>query len=425
MTHAQAVSYLFSLLGENGGAGLGLRRMWALVERLGNPQKAFRVVHVAGTNGKGSTSCMIAAGLRASGARVGFCSSPHLTRFNERIEIDGRPLDDDAFIAAMAEVRTAIEAMASVGDYGVRPTLFEAITAAAFCAFRRARVEWGVIEVGLGGRLDASNVVDSELAVITPIDLDHEDWLGKGLGRIAGEKAGIFRANGRAVSSGQRPEARLALEAKAAELAVELSFAPDLWPVENAEPDELGRFRIDSEGFSARLALAGEHQVENAWTAVAALDRLGVSKESIRDGLEVARWPGRLEWFQQEPPILLDAAHNPSGARALAAHLRRFHGDREIRLIYGSSRDKAVDEVAGLLFPLADRVLLTRSTVARSASPQALLGLTDHLHPRIECVDPPAEALRAARQGATDRTLIVVAGSIFLLGEIRPIILAE
>lgn len=425
MTHQQAVSYLFSLLGENGGAGLGLERMRTLVERLGNPQQSFRVVHVAGTNGKGSTSCMIAAGLRASGARVGFCSSPHLTRFNERIEIDGQPIDDDGFIAAVEEVRVACEEMAAVGDFGRRPTLFEAITAAAFCAFRRAEVGWGVIEVGLGGRLDASNVVESELAVITPIDLDHEAWLGKGLRRIAGEKAGIFRANGRAVSAAQQPEARQALAAKAAELNVDLAFASEFWPLDSAEPDELGRFELRSRELCIKPALAGEHQIENALTAIAALDRLGVPATAIREGLETAEWAGRLEWFEQAPPILLDAAHNPSGARALAAYLQRFHVDREIRLIYGSSRDKAVDEVAGWLFPLADQVLLTRSAVTRSVSPLTLLGLTDHLHDRIRCVEPPKEALRQARAGATEKTLVLVAGSIFLLGEIRPQILAE
>ncbi len=425
MTHQQAVSFLLSLLGESGGAGLGLERMRALVERLGHPERSFRIVHVAGTNGKGSTGAMIASGLRASGARVGFFSSPHLTRFNERIEVDGEPVGDEDFVAAVAEVRREIEAMASEGDHGVRPTLFEAITAAAFCAFRRAEVEWGVIEVGLGGRLDASNVVESELAVITPIDLDHEAWLGKGLRRIAGEKAGIFRAGGRAVSAGQQPEARQALVDKAEELDVELVFAPERWLLEGSRPDALGRFEILAGGLRIQLALAGKHQVDNALTALAALDCLGVDPEAIRIGLETARWPGRLEWFNGEPPILLDAAHNPSGARALAEHLQRFHAARKIRLVYGSSRDKAVDEVAGYLFPMAERVLLTRSAVTRSAGTRTLLSLTDHLHVDIECIEPAAEALRRAREGADERTLVVVAGSIFLLGEIRPLILAE
>ena len=425
MTHQQAVSYLLSLLGESSGAGLGLERMQALVQRLGNPQESFRVVHVAGTNGKGSTAAMIAAGLRAAGARVGFYSSPHLTRFNERIEIDGRPVDDESFVLAVEEVRAEIEVMSAEGDHGVRPTLFEAITAVGFCAFRRACVDWAVVEVGLGGRLDATNVVDSELAVITPVDLDHEAWLGKGLRRIAGEKAGIFRLGGRAVAAGQQPEVREALEARAASLHVDLRFAPELSPLDSAQPDRLGRFEIVLGGRRIHLALAGEHQVDNASTAIAALNLLGVEPEAVRAGLESTSWPGRLEWFEQSPPVLLDAAHNPSGARALAAHLRRFHGDREIRLVFGASRDKAVDEVAGLLFPLARRVLLTRSAVARSVSPRTLLSLTDHLHEEIECVEPPALALRRAREAAGPSTLIVVAGSIFLLGEIRPLILAE
>ena len=425
MTYQQAVGYLFSLLGESGGAGLGLQRMTALVDRLGRPDRSFRVVHVAGTNGKGSTAAMIAAGLRASGAKAGFHSSPHLTRFNERIQIDGRPIDDQGFVAAVEAVRAAIESLAAQGDFAHRATLFEAITATAFCAFRSAGVDWGVIEVGLGGRLDATNVVDSELAVITPIDLDHESWLGKGLWRIAGEKAGIFRSGGQAISAAQQPEARRALEEKAVELGVDLVFAPELQPLVSARPDSLGRFEISALGLTTRLALAGEHQAGNALTAAAALDRLTIAPEAIRAGLEAAQWPGRLEWFEGRPPSLLDAAHNPSGARALAAYLRRFHADREICLIYGSSRDKAVEEVAGLLFPLAKRVLLTRSAVQRSVSPRTLLELTDHLHPEIQSVEPPAEALRQAREGAGKRGLIVAAGSIFLLGEIRPLILAN
>ncbi len=425
MNHQQAVSYLLSLLGESGGAGLGLERMQALVKRLGHPERTFRIVHVAGTNGKGSTGAMIASGLRASGAKTGFYSSPHLTRFNERIEIDGEPVDDDGFVSAVAEVRGEIESMSAEGDRGVRPTLFEAITATAFCAFRRAQVDWAVIEVGLGGRLDASNVVESELAVVTPIDLDHEAWLGKGLRRIAEEKAGIFRQGGRAVSGGQQPEARQALADKAAELDVELVFAPERWLLEGSRPDALGRFEVLTGGLRVQLALAGAHQVDNALTAIAALDCLGIAPDAIRKGLETARWPGRLEWFDRQPPVLLDAAHNPSGARALAEHLKRFHSDRKIRLVYGSSRDKAVDEVAGYLFPLADRVLLTRSAVTRSASTQTLLSLTDHLHADIECAEPAAEALRRAREAADAETLVVVAGSIFLLGEVRPLILAE
>ncbi|MBI1353109.1 MAG: bifunctional folylpolyglutamate synthase/dihydrofolate synthase [Acidobacteria bacterium] len=427
MTYEQSIRYLLSLLGESGGAGLGLQRMQALVERLGRPDKAFRVVHVAGTNGKGSTAAMIASGLRAAGFRTGFHSSPHLTRFNERIEIDGAPVDDEAFVRAVEEVRAAIEALTVDADRSSHPTLFEAVTAAAFCAFRNAGVAWGVIEVGLGGRLDATNVVDSELAVITAIDLDHEAWLGKGLRRIAGEKAGILRPSGAAVSARQQPEAAAALLERAGELGTDLVFAPEQLPLQPPAPDSRGRFRIAATdgSFAARLALAGEHQVDNAVTAWCALERLGVEREAIRQGLETAQWPGRLEWFEGPPPALLDAAHNPSGARALAAHLRRFHADRKIRLVYGASRDKAVDEVAGLLFPLADRVLLTRAALPRAVSPETLLSLTDHLHAEIECVPSAAEALRRARQGAEPDTLLVVAGSIFLLGEIRPLLLAD
>ena len=244
---------------------------------------------------------------------------------------------------------------------------------------------------------------------------------------IAGEKAGIFRRGGKAVSARQAPEAAAVLEQRAAELGLELTIAPDRLPLRDASPDARGRFRIASAdgAFEARLSLAGAHQVDNAVTAWCALERLGVDPQAIRRGLETAVWPGRLEWFDGAPPALLDAAHNPSGARSLAAHLRRFHADREIRLVYGASRDKAVDEVAGLLFPLADRIVVTRAGLSRAVSPAALRAMTDHLHDRIECAEPPSEALSRAREGATERSLVVVAGSIFLLGEIRPLLLAD
>ncbi|MCB9385548.1 MAG: bifunctional folylpolyglutamate synthase/dihydrofolate synthase [Bryobacterales bacterium] len=429
MTYAQSVGYLLSLLGSMRHSDFGLHRMEALCAEMGHPERAFRVVHVAGTNGKGSTGAMIESGLRQAGFRTGFYSSPHLSSFNERFRLQGVPADNELFAEAVDRTQRAVERLVARGGREAHPTMFEIVTAASFEAFRSARVDYGVIEVGLGGRLDATNVVEPEVAVITPIGLDHEAFLGKGLAAIAGEKAGIFKQGCSAVSSSQAPAAAQALRARAQELGVRLTFAPERWTLNRVEPDERGRFRFlaSAHGTSVEVsvALAGEHQVENALTALCALDRLGVGLEHVSRGIASVEWPGRLEWFEGRPPVLLDAAHNPAGAKTLARYLERFHSDRDIHLIYGSSRDKAVEEVAALLFPQARRVTLTQSQVARSVSPAALEALVDHLHDRIDHADTVLAALERARSEAHPSTLIVIAGSIFLIGEIREQILAN
>ncbi len=429
MTYTQAVGYLLSLLGGIRRSNFGLARMRALCDELDQPERAFRVIHVAGTNGKGSTAAMIEAGLRQAGFRTGLYSSPHLSRFNERFRIQGAPIDDEGFAAAISSTRSAAERLVAEGGREAHPTMFEMTTAAAFEAFRTERVDYGVIEVGLGGRLDASNVVSPELAVITPIGLDHESLLGKGLENIALEKAGVFKPGCPVVSAGQAPVAAKALVQRANELDVRLAFAPERWTLNRVEADEHGRFRFlaSAQGTSVEIALplAGEHQVDNALTALCALDRLGVGLEHVSRGIAAVEWPGRLEWFEGHPPLLLDAAHNPAGARTLARHLERFHSDSAVHLVYGSSRDKAVEEVAALLFPQADRVTLTQSQVSRSLSPDTLEEMVDHLHARIDRADTAFGAVERARRSAGPDTLVLVAGSIFLIGEIREQILAN
>ncbi len=426
MTHSEAVEYLLSLLGDIRGAHFGLERINALLERLGRPERDYRIVHVAGTNGKGSTCAMIEAGLRAAGNRTGFYSSPHLSRFNERFEVDGEPVGDDVFVSSVEEVRAAIEKQ--VADEGPgHPTMFEAVTAVGFCVFRRKKVDWAVVEVGLGGRLDATNVVHPELAVVTPIDLDHEAWLGKSPESIAAEKAGILKRGSRAVFSRQSPEAAEVLAARAADLYIPASWATQ-WRTEEEYADRFGRFRFIARGprrerLAVELNLAGEHQVDNALTAIAALVDLGIAVDAIEEGLAGVVWPGRLERLETSPPTLLDAAHNPSGARTLAAFLRRFYNDKRIILIYGSSRDKAVDDVASLLFPVVDHVILTRSAVSRSVKPETLARVVDHHHDSIEQAETVASALGLAGERAGRDDLVVVAGSIFLVGEARDLLL--
>lgn len=419
MRYDEAVRYLLSILGHIRASNFGLDRMEKLCARLGNPERQFRVVHIAGTNGKGSTAAMIEAGLRAAGHRTGLYTSPHLMNFNERYAIDGRPIDDAGFARVVERLYRANEAQTAEFGGEMHPTMFETVTAGAFCAFEEAQVDWGVIETGLGGRLDASNVVRPELCVITPIGLDHEAWLGTGLRAIAGEKAGIFKPEARAaVISKQDPEALARLLEGARAVNVPAIEAAMTWSAGGGTADAQGRFLCSFEKearprFDVRLNLAGRHQVDNALTAVAALDALGVEDGATLEGLATVEWPGRLEWIGDE--MLLDAAHNPSGARMLAAFLERFARTRPVHLIYGSSRDKAVEEVAGWLFPRAQRVTLTRSSVPRSVGPQTLNSMLDHLHDRIGITDSVSEALGEVREGE----LTVVAGSIFLIGEVR------
>jgi dihydrofolate synthase / folylpolyglutamate synthase len=425
MNYPEALRYLLSLLGDIRGANFGLHRMQKLMARLGQPHRAFRVVHVAGTNGKGSTAAMIDGGLRAAGFSTGLYTSPHLVRFNERYRINSSDVDDDAFVAAVEEVRAANEKLAAIAGGEQHPTFFETLTAIAFCAFRNAAVDWGVIEVGLGGRLDATNVVSAEIAVITPVALDHEAFLGSSPRSIAEEKAGILKPGSKAITSPQHPEAAAVIAGRAHELGIPLVQVGVDWKAANISHAE-GCYRFEAvpaaaekSGFPVELSLAGRHQIENALCAIAALGAAGADSEAIRRGLRQTRWAARLEQLSGKPPILLDAAHNPSGAATLARFLEEHHAGRRIHLIYGAVRDKAVDDVASLLFPLAYRVILTRSNVPRSLQPETLREIVDHHHEHIETAATVEEAIRMARRVTQDNDLIVIAGSIFLVGEAR------
>lgn len=420
-----SIRYLFSLLGSIRGENFGLRRMERLMAELGHPERDAGIIHIAGTNGKGSTAAMIESGLRAAGRTTGLYTSPHLRRINERFLLNGAPASDAALAAAIEPVRRANERLAAAQGPGAHPTFFESVTAAALMLFRQAGVAYRIIETGLGGRLDASNVVWPQLAALTRIDHDHERFLGRGLARIASEKGAIIKAGCRAVIGRQAPEARqvlLACARRAEARVVDVETEWKAWKPCSAA----GRWRFKAlagkRSIPAQLALAGRHQIENALTAIAALDGLGVAGDCISAGLRRTRWPGRLEFLPRQPPVLLDAAHNPPGARALAAFLRQEAPAPGVTLIYGSSRDKAVEEIAGWLFPAVDRVILTRSKVERAASPRALLRAVGHHHARIETAADIESALQAAGADAKRTGWIAVAGSLFLVGEARELL---
>ena len=405
MNYPDSVQFLYSLGNEIKTADLGLDRIRAVLEALGRPQDRLRFVHVAGTNGKGSTCAMIESALRASGLRTGLFTSPHLAEPTERIRIDGAPISADRFADAFNRL------------LGLHTTYFETVTAMALLVFAEERVDMVVLEVGLGGRLDATNVVSPDLSVVTPVDFDHEAFLGKSLDSIAAEKAGILKPGVPAVFARQRPEAARVLDRRAAELSIPVARTAD-WLVSDLDIDPRGsRFRLTGER-DLRLAcpLAGEHQVENAVTAAVALARLGIADSAIETGIARARWPGRLERVSEHPEIILDGAHNPAGARALAAYIDRFYGRRTVRLIYGAMRDKAIDEISGILFPRAHQVIVTAPQQARALSPEALREIGAHPNVRT------APTLRDALALVEDADVVFVTGSLFLVAEARALL---
>ncbi len=408
MTYQEAVRYLYSLGNEVQTAKLGLERITALLAALGDPQRKFRVVHVAGTNGKGSTCAMIEAGLRAAGVRTALYTSPHLMEPTERIRIAGEEVAETEFAEVFEKVHACAERMLREGSIDLHPTYFETVTAMAFLAFQQANVETAVIETGLGGRLDATNVVRPEVAVITPIDYDHRNFLGDTIELIAAEKAGILKPDATAVIARQRPEAMRVLMEKANEVDCPVLLTSD-WKVLELDVGARGS-RVRTGAYTIDCPLAGEHQAENALAAAMALDLLGVRPE----GIAQTRWPGRLERVHERPEIILDGAHNPAGAEALAAYIRRFYADRPVWLVFGAMRDKAVKEMAEILFPLAERVILAAPDNARAMEMAELRALA----PGAEAAAAAADAVRMAL-AAPPETAVFFAGSLYLVGEAR------
>jgi len=418
MNYPDSVRFLYALGNEVKTAKLGLERIGVLLEALGNPQQTFRIAHVAGTNGKGSTCAMIESGLRAAGYRTGLFTSPHLVEPTERIQVAGRPVGASQFAAAFDQVHACAETLLRLERIDLHPTYFESVTAMAMLVFRECGVETAVLEVGLGGRLDATNVVTPELCVVTPVDFDHEAYLGKSLESIAAEKAGILKPGARAVFARQRAEAEGVLEARAAAVGAAVTHSSEVAISGVTQHARGSDFLWD--GLPVSCPLAGEHQLENARTAIAALRQLGVAPAAIRQGIAQTAWPGRLERVAVNPEIVLDGAHNPASARALAAYLDRFYEPRRVWLIYGAMRDKAVEEMAAILFPRAGHVIVTAPAQSRALRPESIRDLADHGDIRVAANIHAALALAAE---ASPEDTIFVTGSLFLVGEARALLM--
>jgi dihydrofolate synthase/folylpolyglutamate synthase len=411
VNYPDSVHFLYALGNEIKTAKFGLERIRTVLDALARPQDRCRFVHVAGTNGKGSTCAMIEAGLRSAGRRTGLFTSPHLVEPTERIQIDGHPVTSDQFADVFNRVHACVERLLAEGAIDLHTTYFETVTAMAMLIFAEERTDDVVLEVGLGGGLDATNVVRPRLCAITPIDFDHEVFLGRSIEAIAGEKAGILKPGVPAVFARQRPEAAAVLERRASELQVRVVRVP---PVSDVKLTPYGSaFHVD--GLAIECPLAGEHQVENAATAATALQQLGVASEAIENGIATARWRGRLEHIHRDPDVIVDGAHNPAGARALAAYIDRFYADRRVVLIFGAMRDKAIAEIAGILFPRAQEVIVTAPKQARALAPRTMREVVDH--PDLRVAANLEEALATARRDSRPEDAIFITGSLFLVAE--------
>ncbi|MGB9068359.1 MAG: folylpolyglutamate synthase/dihydrofolate synthase family protein [Candidatus Acidiferrales bacterium] len=407
----------------------GLSNIAVLADALGNPHLSIPCVHIAGTNGKGSTAAMLESILRTACLRTGLYTSPHLERINERVRIDGQDIPDESFAAAWTRVHWTIERLLAEGQLEAHPTYFECVTALAFVAFAEARMQFAIYEVGLGGRLDSTNIVQPEVAVITSIDFDHENFLGHSIAEIAGEKAGIIKPGVTVVTSAERPEARTVIAQRAREMNARLVAIDAAWRVEiKGAPDGCYRAIASSTGSSTRLAieppLAGRFQIRNALAAATAAELLNersfaISTETIERGIRAARWPGRLERLAERPSIYLDGTHNPSGAKELLRFWKDNFAGRRIFLVYGAMRDKAVDEIAGVLFPAADSVILTEPLQPRAISAPLLAEMTAHLARESLVVRNPSDALERAIAMAGPEDAVFATGSLYLVGDLR------
>jgi dihydrofolate synthase/folylpolyglutamate synthase len=414
VTYAEAVARLQALRGgEHAGMRQGLERIEGLLDALGRPEQRYRLVQVGGTNGKGSVSAMLAAILKSAGHRVGLYTSPHLVSFRERIRVDGEPIPEDGVVDGVEALGTLVARLDA--------STFEATTALALDHFAREAIDVAVLEVGLGGRLDATTVGHPEVAVLAPIDLDHQAVLGNTIEAIATEKAAIIRS-GIAISAAQTPAAARVIAARAGAVGVPLLLeGRDLSvSVEGRGPDGQ-RLTCAGPGWSLtglELAMPGSYQPSNALLAVAGARELGAGDAAIRDGLARAWWPGRFQVVRRPQGFLvLDGAHNPAGAHALAVSLRDVFGQAPITFVLGILADKDAAGIVAALAPLADRFILVAPPSPRAATPDTLRALVPAAVRSVEIAGSPVEGLERAGRAATT-PVICVAGSLFLIGDV-------
>ena len=419
----QAVQYLLSLGHETLTIKLGLRYTELLLNTLDNPERAYPSVQIAGTNGKGSTATMLDSICRAAGIRCGLYTSPHLVTITERIKISGAELTHENFTACATAVRDVAEQLVRDKQIEAPPSFFEQLTAIALLAFRNAGIELAILETGLGGRLDSTTKANAGIVAITPIGMDHEDYLGNTLASIAAEKAAIIRPGVSAVVAKQQPEALEVVVRRCEETGVVPIFEHGAHTIEDTTPD--GRFCVTFDNRYERvwLGLRGRHQIDNAALAIRLAELLRIPASAVVTGIETATHSGRLELIPHQPPFLLDGAHNPAGCQSLREYLEEF-APRPLTLVFGAMRDKQLDQIGEILFPIADVLILTPVKNPRAASIDMLRPVADRFASgNVFEAQSSAEALRIAMERTPSNGLICVAGSLYLIGEMRPSIL--
>jgi dihydrofolate synthase / folylpolyglutamate synthase len=420
-----------------------LAHMRVLLAALGNPERKFPSVLIAGTNGKGSTAATLASILTASGLRTGLYTSPHLVRINERIQIDGEAISDQRFALLHDLADRTAERLVEDQELPWHPSFFEMLTAMAFEHFSTHRLDIAVLEVGMGGRLDATNVVDPRVCVITDISLDHQKFLGNTIAEIAREKAGIIHPGGILVTLPQSPAAndvigfavleQSATAVNAAQYVPPVSpgspdcFAPKKESAADGGIEPLSRYRLEvlGEEILVESRLVGRHQLRNLALAISAAEELAkqgfkITAQSIARGIRQTYWPGRFQVVPSSgsaPEWVFDVAHNPAGAWALRASLSAFYRDRRLILVFGAMRDKAIGEISEILFPLAERVIATQADNPRSARSEEIREAAARTQSDIQLSSDVRSALGYAREAARAEDVIVVTGSIYVVGE--------
>ncbi|PYV63005.1 MAG: bifunctional folylpolyglutamate synthase/dihydrofolate synthase, partial [Acidobacteria bacterium] len=426
MQFDEALRYLLSLGHETVAIKLGLRNIELLLDTLGNPQDTYSKIQIAGTNGKGSTAVVLNSICCAAGIRTGLYTSPHLVSITERVKIKGREISQDQFAEHATRVREATEMLLSAQRIEALPTFFEQATAIALLAFSEGRVELAILETGLGGRLDATTAAKARLVAITPIAVDHQDYLGETIESIAAEKAAIIRHGTTAIVAPQGREALEVIVQQCKACEVQPSIDECSARVEGILAD--GRVRVTFETKRERyenvlLGLRGRHQVTNVSVAIRlaeslAASRFEIDRSAIIEGIETASHAGRLEFFEGRPSFLFDGAHNPSGARALREYLDEFVRV-PLTLIFGVMRDKDIEEMAQILFPAANHLILTQPDNPRAATVEMLERIASRLFnaEKISLASSVSDAIHIAQELTPATGVICVSGSLYLIGE--------
>lgn len=425
MNYEEAINYIKNT--SKFSIKLGLSRTEKILELLGNPHKKIKCIHIAGTNGKGSTTAMINRVLIESGYKVGMYISPYLEVFEERIQINGENIPKNDLIEMIEKVSLAVSKAKELGY--TNPTEFEIITCAMFLYFYEKNVDFAVIEVGLGGRLDSTNVITPILSIITSISLDHMKILGDTLGKIAFEKAGIIKEGVPLILYPQEKEAFEVIEAKAKEMGSEIITVNKNSVTYISNNNKFQEIKVKAMGreYYLKLSLLGEHQLYNAATAIYAIGKLeamgiNIEKEAIEKGLKNVTWPGRLEVISENPLVVLDGAHNKDGIEKLSHSVDKYFEYEEIILILGILGDKAVEDMVRIIVPKAKKVITVTPHNERGEKGEELLSLVKRYNNEVMYIEDYKEAYYEALKNTTPKSLILICGSLYMIGDMRTIL---